>query len=261
MNSRPSHHVTIAALLLASVVGVATVGPSLGRSLADRLDHDEGVAVPFVPPADTIDVGATPPIDDPEVASAPPIPSLPGSEGQSASVPVPVETIAVVPSQRDVIVEIDGVRLASDDEGRIAVPELLRGGTVTVIGRAAEPVVEQVAFSAWADGDTRAVRPLAGITGPVAQLGLTVSTNVTVVSTTPTPEGAAVRFSSADGVVEVPVGASQWVVATLPVGGPSGLTTVDLTYTAVSIVDETGATELPSQAFAPTPEALWEVRP
>ena len=55
------------------------------------------------------------------------------------------------------------------------------------------------------------------------------------------------------------MGGSQWVVSTLPIIGPSGLTTVDLTYTAVSIVDATGATGLTSQAFIPTPEALWEV--
>ena len=80
-----------------------------------------------------------------------------------------------------------------------------------------------------------------------------------MVSTAPAPEGAAVRFSSTGGVVEVLVGGSHWVVSTLPIIGPSGLTTVDLTYTAVSIVDATGATGLTSQAFIPTPEALWEV--
>ena len=288
------------AALLAAVLAVTLFGPGLARAFTDRLQHDSGaapggsgdLAVPVASapstnqssesadglestdsPASTVESTAAP-TDSTEADITPltttvtpttstPVPSAPTSATSTTAVE-PVTMLQTVPAVRDVIVEIGGVLMATDSNGRITVADGLRG-TITVIGRESDPSLQQAQFSSWADGNTQPSRDAGELHGPVAQVGVTVLsriiTTVDGVADGATPPTSAATFTSEAGPLTLTLGQPQWVPAIRAVIAGGGFAEQALHYTATSISTDGADSPVAPQQFVPTPEALWEITP
>lgn len=246
------------AVLLVAALSVTTFGPQVAALARSGLQHNETPTFAAQPPnsvASVLPSTSAPPRLLPEPSVLPTSPSV----AQAASA---VEVVQVVPPLRDVLVRVDGVALASDALGRISIPEDHRNGTIEIVGRDAEPVVQQVTFMTWEDGATTATRSLNELAGPVAQIGFSVASRV-VVNTNPSVPDANVTFSSQAGEVTLQVGQPQWLVGTraTKISVAPGFTLETLTYTSLAISEGAGAQRaLKAQLFVATPEVLWTVQ-
>lgn len=286
------HNFMPVAALVAATLGVTAFGPGIVHGVRDRLRHNDNppVSASAVDPNEVVTPLTTSPVPVP-TASAPvahptsaastpvgtvPVPTVTVSTIPAAPVPVTsvnmpttsapvslpeVQMIQIVPATRDVIVRIDGTDMASDALGRIALPADHRHGTIEVIGRNAEPIVQRVDFTSWGDGNTSTSRSLDDLSGPVAQIGFSIDSRVIVATTPATPagEGVHITFASAATTVDVPVGETQWLPTMQAVPTADGLIARALTYTAQTINVDGLSTQLPPQQFTASPEALWTV--
>lgn len=276
--------------VLAFTGAIAVIVPGGARGVTDIFRVSDGSAATptaptpagATPPAGAGAVPTTPGSTTPLVASEAPVPPADigsdvgsdiGSDGGSSTGPVggsiatpttaaavEVDTLQTVPALRDVIIEIDGTPLATDALGRVAVPAALRHGTIEVMGQVAEPMLQQVTFARWADGGTDPSRPLDTLIGPIAQIGLTVLSNVVVQTSATSSLQTTVRFVSAAGAIDLDTATPTWVVATRVLPVPGGIVAEPITYQAAALIDGDRTVPLAPQAFFPTPEALWEVQ-
>lgn len=256
-----------AVLLSATVLTVSLLGPSLMERVSDALRHDPGA--PFVAlPAEPGDVAPDEAATGGPVASAPrPVPATAApAVGDPPAVGSPLPTagaevarathLQMVPPRRDVIVDVGGRRLASDANGRVALPAVAPDTPVQILGVLALPMLQSVEFVAWADGATDATRSIGTLGGPVVDVGLLVSSRVTA---TAGPDARRLVLESTAGEVEIPVGDPTWVPATRAVVQPGGFVVEEVAYSARTIVTETAEIPVGPQAFVPTPEAIWAV--
>ena len=270
-----------ATALVGAVLGVTAIGPGVFSALASGLHHraEAGVVVPpsVAPPASAAPpaVATSAPVE-PIIAAAPtrvapattPTPDAPTSAtpvpttlpDQAATPTAPaavaeVTTIQIVPAARDVVVEVDGASYASTSDGLITLPPAARHGSLQFIGFRETPALRQATFATWADGGASATRALDTLTGPVVQLGVTISYRVTVAAA-----GAdSVDLYSALGALNVPVDAPRWVPAAQAVAGPEGLVPQPITYTVQSVEQAGQQVAVTPISYTPTPEALWTV--
>lgn len=256
--------------MLVAVVGVVAVGPRLGSAIASSLQQDKVTAPrPAVTTATvqqpnsagpTVSVTVAPSADtDPATSTQ----TSPTSTMISAAVPpVAVTFIQTVPAVRDLIVRINGVDMATDGNGQISISPSEQAATIEVVGRNDSPTVQQVAFTGWADGRTNATRSLSEIPGPIAQIGVAVSSRVTVALDGIDTQNARVDLGSVAEPISIVVGQPQWVVQAKAVANSGALFTQAITYTPTSITlrDSTVLTPAPQQ-LAATPEALWTIGP
>jgi hypothetical protein len=256
--------------MFAAVVGVVAVGPRLGSAIASSLQHDNVTAPTLAVTAATVQrpnsAGPTnsgtlaPAVDTTPATSTPP--SSPSTTVSAAGPPVAVTWIQTVPAVRDLIVRINGVNMATDGNGQISISPSQQEATIEVVGRKDSPTLQQVAFTGWADGRTNATRSLSEIRGPIAQIGVAVSSRVTVALDGIDTPNARVDLGSVAEPISIVVGQPQWVVQTKAVANSGALFTQAITYTPTSITlrDSTVLTAAPQQ-LAATPEALWTIRP
>jgi hypothetical protein len=261
-----------ALLMLVAVIGVVAVGPRLGSALASSLRHLDVTAPTLAPTtaaaqqpnsAGPPEPVTSAPAVEVTTATATPTPTSPSSTTASAvSPPAPVTWIQTVPSVRDLIVRINGVNMATDGNGQISISPSEQEAMIEVVGRKDSPTLQQVAFTGWADGRTNPVRSLSEIPGPVAQVGVSVSSRVTVALDGIDAANARVDLGSVAEPISIFVGQPQWVVQTKAVANSGALFTQAITYTPTSITlrDSTVLTAAPQQ-LAATPEALWTIRP
>lgn len=250
-------HRANAAVLVATILAVATLGPTVGRGVAARFHHGAGQAVrprPSVPAAQTPTATSSPPASTPTVVAA-----AVAKPATSAGALPEVERLQTVPPVRDFIVEIDGIEIASDAAGLIEVPPAHRHGTIRVVGRNANPPVQRIEFTTWPDGSADPTRPLDTVGGPSVSIGLIVSSRVmATISSNETPK-ASIRFDSLAGPFDVVVDEPVWLPALQSVARTTGMTTEPIIYTASEITIDGVTTELPVQRFFPTPEAKWSI--
>jgi hypothetical protein len=168
-----------------------------------------------------------------------------------------VSTLQTVPTVRDLVVEINGHRYATADDGSIAIDPADRHGTATVVGVRDAPALLQATFTSWADGAPQPTRPLDEVDGPVAQLGFTINYRV-VVKVGDATDGT-VSFDSAAGSVDVPVGVPTFVPAVRATRGDGPMTIEQITYTARTITRGGATSTLAGVTFTPAPEAVWRL--
>ncbi len=258
-------------LLLVAIVGVVAFGPQLGSAIASSLRHDDGAAPTVATTAQT------PPSSEPAtsttgplVASEPPVPPLTArpviTSPVATAAPQPhiaVTALQTVPPVRDVIVDIGGVEMATDALGQLSVGELDDWMTIEIVGRDANPTLQQVTFTAWSDDDVSKIRAIRNLQGPVATIGVEISSRVVVEVVT--ADGTAVReasvaFDSPVGPVSLVAGAPQWLPAARAVPSAGGLVPQELTYTPTSVTLSDGTVHAATaQTLAATPEVLWQV--
>jgi hypothetical protein len=253
--------------MLVAVIGVVTVGPRLGSALASSLQHDD-VTAPTLAATTTVqqpnnagapDAVTIAPVADAGFTTSTQLPAA--STTVSAAVPrVAVTWIQTVPAVRDLIVRINGVNMATDGNGQISIPPSEQAAMIEVVGRNDSPTLQQVAFTGWADGRTNTSRFLSEIPGPIAQIGVAVSSRVTVALDGIDSQSARVDLGSVTEPISIVVGQPQWVVQAKAVAKSGALFTQAITYTPTSITlrDATVLTAAPQQ-LAATPEALWTI--
>ncbi len=168
-----------------------------------------------------------------------------------------VSSLQVVPALPGVVVDIDGQQFVTDAQGTIDVPAARQHGTATVVGIADRPSLRRVGFLQWADGDRSAARSLDTVTGPVAQIGVTLSYRVVVQA--PGDGAAVVRFTSEVGPFSLVSGTTQWVPAAQAITTATGLSTQEFTYVAIAYERAGVVTPVTAHTFLSTPEALWTV--
>jgi hypothetical protein len=286
------------AALVAATLGVTAFGPSIAHGMRDRLRHSDNP--PSSASAVDPNIAVSPSTTSPVLVSTSPSPgarsssaasptstvgtvpisTVPASTGPASTIPAPVpltsvttpatstsaalpevQMIQIVPPTRDVIVRINGGDMASDALGRIALPADQRHGTIEVIGRNAEPIVQRVDFTAWVDGNTSTLRSLDDLSGPVAQIGFSIDSRVIVDTTPATPVGADVHvtFASAAATVDLPLGETNWLPTMQAMPTANGLVSRTFTYTAQTIDVDGVSSQLLPQQFTASPEALWTV--
>lgn len=251
-------HGAAAAGMLTALVLVVVAGPAVADQVGDELQH-ESVAAPLptasAPPPTEVDTtlppATTEPVTSPTVT--PPAPP-PATDGPATTAPAPVTRIQTVPAERDVIIEVDGERFATDNRGFVALTGTAPDATVRVVGLLADPPIQAVEFSRWGDGSLDPARTLDTIDGPVAQIGLTVYSRVLVDTDDERPVGTTASFTSNLRDLDVALGRPTWIPAAIAVPSPTGLVPLDVTYTLTGL--PAGAA-VPAQEFRPTPEATW----
>ena len=239
----------------APVVTSATVATTTADTPSTSAGRPPSAPAAAVPPATVAATTTAPATTAPGTTAA--ATTVAGGGGVAGERGVAVSTLQIVPALRGVVVDIGGQRFVSDADGAIQVPSVRQHGVATVIGIADQPSLRRVGFLQWADGDRRTMRSLDSLSGPVAQIGFTLSYRVVV--QVPGDGPAVVRFTSEAGPVSLKNGSAQWVPAAQAVGGPGGLTTQEFSY-VVSTYERGGvATPVPAQTFLSSPEALWRV--
>ncbi len=202
----------------------------------------------------------------PSVAVLPPVPpssarptAAPATSTTATTPAITVSTLQTVPPVRDLIVEIGGDRYSTDGSGAISVGGIDPAAEVVVIGVLANPPIQQVDFLGWADGGGAGPRALRSLAGPVASLGLSLSSRVVVGLVADTVDTATVRFESEDGPVLVPLDTPTWLPDRRAVPGETGLTVQQHHYIARRLITPDGAAPLAPQQFVATPEARWVI--
>jgi hypothetical protein len=190
-----------------------------------------------------------------------PIPAEPSTSISSTTTPgVLVTAIQTVPAIRDFIVEIDGERLSSDSAGTIALPaEVSADSTVVLIGVHNEPPLWQVVFTTWSDGNTQTVRRLDSVPGPVATVGLLVSTRVIVTTQPPLGGEPSAVITTGQWEFTVPLDEPRWLPSARAVPSGDGLVEEVFTYTATALLTNDGTQVIAGQSFRATPEAVWVI--
>ncbi|MEO6652616.1 MAG: hypothetical protein ABIP17_08165 [Ilumatobacteraceae bacterium] len=181
-------------------------------------------------------------------ASLSPVPSV---EDQAPQ----VVTIQTVPVVRNLIVEIDGRRVATDARGVIDLTPDEFDAEIAVIGVTAVPALSEVEFLQWSDGNTDEIRSAADMPGPVIELGLRVSNRVIVEIDGSAPPATFVTFVSDQvGQLAVPVGEETFVVSqqARPIDGALIAETVE--YTVDPLQGDYAQT-----TFQVRPESLWTI--
>lgn len=235
-----------------STVGPSTIAPSTIAATTARVPTTTPVS--STPASSQAAVPTTAPVST-SVRTATPTTVAPTTGAEAvASTVIAVQT---VPAVRDFIFEIDGRRVATDRDGRVAVASGDR--IVSVVGIQADPALQLVDFASWGDGDThisRALNALGG-SGPVAQVGVSIRSRVVVRSGQPNRAGSA-DFASTAGTVHFDLNQPRWVLAARAVVTSGGFFEERLTYTLKSVTfDGTDKPVPTTQQFTPTPEALW----
>lgn len=180
----------------------------------------------------------------------------------AADPPGELVALQTVPAVRDVIVAINGHNVASDGTGLIPLAQDQRHGTIEFVGLVSTPALMQVQLVAWSDGQTTSARSLDTLPGPVAQIGLVVSTRVQVTLDDPSLAGDQVEFSSEAGPVDVPLGTVHWLPARRAIEATDGFVEQTLTYVSEWTIDDHGrTTRLAYEEFHARPEVKWVVKP
>ncbi len=289
-------HIVPVLSLVAAVLGVTLLGPRIVSGFSDKLRHETApVPVPTSLVPTTLPISAAPPtgpvggatsatttptsvataiIGDATdtgagtvVAPIVPVPAasqttdIPTTPAATAAPPAAVEvsSIQVVPAVRDVIVQINGTMMASNDLGMIEVPPASRHGSITYIGIRSTPALRQVDFIGWDDGSQAATRPLDRLEGPTAQIGLVVRSRVMVTTTAPEPVAGDIQFTSEAGPLQLTIGQPTWVMSDRAIAGGEGFTPQSLTYSTQSLLSAGVALPVAVQSFTAAPEAQWMV--
>ncbi|MEO6570953.1 MAG: hypothetical protein ABIO83_05345 [Ilumatobacteraceae bacterium] len=224
--------------------GLTTSAPG-GDSVATASDINVTTVATTAPSSTTTETTTTKPTQQ---SSLSPVPS---AEDEAPQV-VSIQTVPVV---RDLIVEIDGRRVATDARGAIDLNPDDFDAKITVIGVTAVPALSEVEFVQWSDGNTDRIRSAAGMPGPVIQLGLRVSNRVIVEIDGSAPPAAFITFISDQvGQFAVPVGEPTFLVSqqARPIDGALIVETVEYTVDA-------SQGDYATTTFRASPESLWRI--
>lgn len=252
-----------ASIAFDSAVQAATSSPARAITVTSTSTVQVLAPTPTTPPpattaATTPPPATTAPTTPPPATTAPTTPP-PDSTAPATAAAARVEVIQTVPALRDFIVIIDGEPFATNSAGRIAVPDSASQGTIEVIGIRNEPPLWQVVFTSWSDGSTETARALDSIAGPVAQIGLLVSTRVIATAQPPVSGESSLVVSAADWTFTVPLDQPQWLPSARAVPAAGGLQEENFSYTATALLTDDGTQVLVAQSFHATPEAVWVI--
>ncbi len=276
-----AHGVAVAVLVAATVVSAAVL-----PSIIPGLDREDGASDDQASVTEVPDVGVPVAIETTVVAttatttsaatvSTEAAPTTAPSSGSSTSVattepvqqaslsPVPsvedealqVVSIQTVPAVRNLIVEIDGRRVATDARGAIDLAPDDIDAEIEVIGLTAVPALSEVEFLQWSDGNTDQIRSVAEMPGPVIQLGLRVSNRVIVEIDESAPPATFVEFVSDQvGQFAVSVGEPTFLVSQQARPINEALLAETIEYT----VDPSQA-DYARSTFQARPESIWTI--
>jgi hypothetical protein len=153
---------------------------------------------------------------------------------------------------------INGTEVVSDASGVVVVPQTTTEGDVELVGLRQESPSHQVRFTGWGDGDTRVVRPLATIEGPIAHVGFELSYLIEAAVGPVPPGGATVTFTSEAGPVVLVVGEPTWVVVSRALSSPEGIVAQQLSFTA-SVFQRGPTVTASGVRCVAGPMAVWQV--
>lgn len=246
--------------VLAVVVGLFATAHLL-------LEKASAPPIPLLPMAGSAEpLPQGPSVGDP-VESSPPQTSVVDQQASLAAVPTTspsseptvvadvapqVVSIQTVPAVRDLLFELDGRMVATDERGVLDLEPGDFDARIEVIGIDAQPALSEVEFVQWSDGSADTIRSLADVPGPIVQLGLVVRNRVVVRLAESSTRADVVSFrTDRFGSIDVPVGEPTFLVHRFAVPADGALIESTAEYVRVGGPDDV--------VFRARPESTWTI--